>query len=247
MSILVDKNTKVICQGFTGSQGTFHSEQAIKFGTNMVGGVTPGRGGEKHLELPVFDTVIDANNKTIPNDWTSINKSFKKIVKLEQKKRNDYRRLVDNSYEKLATFSLLLSSVDDFKKFNYNFIDLKSKLDQQDKLMLSEQVKSLSKKISELPDNRKITSNLNKVRRELKKKKVKMEKVYRLFEKSFSEYQKKLILLKKIDQSVLLNLNTFMNSIKFNVGIRQQPKLNRDLALYAATCNADHKDLSIHF
>ena len=64
MSILVDKNTKVICQGFTGSQGTFHSEQAIKYGTNMVGGVTPGRGGEKHLELPVFDTVIDAKNKT---------------------------------------------------------------------------------------------------------------------------------------------------------------------------------------
>ena len=64
MSILVDKNTKVICQGFTGSQGTFHSEQAIKYGTNMVGGVTPGRGGEKHLELPVFDTVIDARNKT---------------------------------------------------------------------------------------------------------------------------------------------------------------------------------------
>ena len=64
MSILVDKNTKVICQGFTGSQGTFHSEQAIKYGTNMVGGVTPGRGGGKHLELPVFDTVIDAKNKT---------------------------------------------------------------------------------------------------------------------------------------------------------------------------------------
>ena len=64
MSILVDKNTKVICQGFTGSQGTFHSEQAIKYGTNMVGGVTPGRGGEKHLELPVFDTVIEAKNKT---------------------------------------------------------------------------------------------------------------------------------------------------------------------------------------
>ena len=64
MSILVDKDTKVICQGFTGSQGTFHSEQAIKYGTNMVGGVTPGRGGEKHLELPVFDTVVDAKNKT---------------------------------------------------------------------------------------------------------------------------------------------------------------------------------------
>ncbi|MCA1799516.1 MAG: succinate--CoA ligase subunit alpha [Xanthomonadaceae bacterium] len=60
MSILVDKNTRVICQGFTGKQGTFHSEQAIAYGTKMVGGVTPGRGGETHLDLPVFNTVRDA-------------------------------------------------------------------------------------------------------------------------------------------------------------------------------------------
>ena len=60
MSILIDKNTKVICQGFTGSQGSFHSEQAIEYGTKMVGGVTPGKGGTKHLGLPVFNTVKEA-------------------------------------------------------------------------------------------------------------------------------------------------------------------------------------------
>jgi succinyl-CoA synthetase alpha subunit len=64
MSVLVDKNTKVICQGFTGSQGTFHSEQAIAYGTKMVGGVTPGKGGSEHLGLPVFDTVGQAVEKT---------------------------------------------------------------------------------------------------------------------------------------------------------------------------------------
>lgn len=64
MSILIDKNTKVICQGFTGSQGTFHSEQAINYGTKMVGGVTPGKGGQEHLELPVFNTVRDAVDAT---------------------------------------------------------------------------------------------------------------------------------------------------------------------------------------
>lgn len=67
MSVLVNKNTKVICQGFTGSQGTFHSEQAIKYGTKMVGGVTPGKGGSQHLGLPVFDTVHDAKKKTDAN------------------------------------------------------------------------------------------------------------------------------------------------------------------------------------
>src|ERR1700740_3146210 len=64
MSILIGKDTRVICQGFTGNQGTFHTEQAIAYGTKMVGGVTPGKGGQSHLGLPVFNTVAEAKNKT---------------------------------------------------------------------------------------------------------------------------------------------------------------------------------------
>src|SRR3979411_2781280 len=64
MSILIGKNTKVICQGFTGKNGTFHSEAAIAYGTRMVGGTSPGKGGATHLGLPVFDTVAEARDKT---------------------------------------------------------------------------------------------------------------------------------------------------------------------------------------
>ena len=67
MAVLVDKNTKVLCQGFTGAQGTFHSEQAIAYGTKMVGGVTPGKGGQDHLGLPVFDSVHEAKAATEAN------------------------------------------------------------------------------------------------------------------------------------------------------------------------------------
>lgn len=85
MSILIDKNTKVICQGFTGGQGTFHSEQAIAYGTQMVGGVTPGKGGQEHLGLPVFNTVKEAVAKT--GAEASVSTYRRRSVKTQSLKR----------------------------------------------------------------------------------------------------------------------------------------------------------------
>ena len=90
MSILIDKNTKLICQGFTGSHGTFHSEQAIKYGTKLVGGVTPKKGGQKHLGLPVFNTVEEAKKSTDTDEEKSMRVNLiKKIIKTDFKD-NDF-------------------------------------------------------------------------------------------------------------------------------------------------------------
>ena len=83
MSVLVNKNTRLICQGFTGSHGTFHSEQAIKYGTKLVGGVTPKKGGQKHLGLPVFNTVKeakDAENANASMIYVQLNLQLKQLL-----------------------------------------------------------------------------------------------------------------------------------------------------------------------
>ena len=113
MSILVDKNTKLICQGFTGTHGTFHSEQAIKYGTQLVGGVTPKKGGQKHLSLPVFNTVEEAKKskgKLKTQELRKRSKAAKSGIILFRK-FEDYQYFVEES-PRPYTVVMVLSAKD---------------------------------------------------------------------------------------------------------------------------------------
>ena len=123
MAILIDKNTKVICQGFTGKHGSFHSEQAIAYGTNLVGGVTPNKGGEIHLKKPVFDRLEKNHNVIFDIDWQGADQ-------IKNKKLNF----------RLITFFVLPPS----KEILFNRL---SNRDMKDKLIVEERMKDFSRDV----------------------------------------------------------------------------------------------------
>ena len=154
---------------------------------------------------------------------------------------------MDNSYDEMSTLLNILLSRTEFYTFRDEFKKISKILETNEPKTLSSEIKVFSKKISRLPDNSRITSILSKVSRNLKKKKVNYEKVLKDFNKSFADYEKKYNDLKKIDDNTVNDLSVFLDSTKFTIGLRQQQKIPKDIALFLAGCRSDHRDLSLYF
>ena len=208
---------------------------------------------EKEKKLLLINENISLEEKiknltlNIPSDWTKNYKSFQKLIKAENKERNKYRRSVDNSYEELFLLHNILETKNKFYAFENQFKVFNKNLEKTDPKILFQEIKNFSKKLSKLEDNGKITSNLNKVSRNLKKKKVNYKRIRKDFNKSYDIYLEKTGHLKSIDPKVIKYLNIFLDLTKNTIGLRQQQKIPRDVALYLATCGSSHRNLSLYF
>ncbi len=154
---------------------------------------------------------------------------------------------MDNAYEEMTILLNILLSRSEFYKFRDDVKKFSKMLEITDPKILSKEIKTFQKNISRLPDNSKITSKLSKVSRNLKKKKVDYKKVVKDFNKSFAEYENKYSDLENIDDKVVDDLSIFLDKTKFTIGLRQQQKIPKDIALFLAGCRSDHRDLSLYF
>ncbi len=209
---------------------------------------------EDNLKINNYNENIKRKEKLIQNyknkiskDWPNQYQEMQSLLKKEKIARSKFRRLMDNSYEEIEGVYEVLNTLSSFAKFDVKFKYFSKKIEKNNSLKLSKEIKIFSKQISKLPDNRKISSHLSKVSRILKKKKIDYKKVRTAFDKAYEIYTNKLISLKGIDIGVASKLKNYLNTVSFTIGVRQQDKLPTELALYLASCRANHKDLSLYF
>ena len=198
-------------------------------------------------EVEKLKNDIQIEKQGYPKNWTDTYKNFQKLLKEENSNRIKYRRAMDNSYDEMSTLLNILLSKNEFYKFRDEFKKFSKILDTSEPKSLSSDIKVFSKKLSRLPDNSKITSKLSRVSRNLKKKKVDYKKIVKDFKISYEEYEKKYSDLKKIDDNAVNDLSVFLDSTKYTIGLRQQQKIPKDIALFLAGCRSDHRDLSLYF
>ena len=198
-------------------------------------------------EVKKLKNDIKIEKQSFPENWSFTYKNFQKLIKEENSNRIKYRKAMDNSYDEMITLLNIMISSTQFYTFRDDFEKFSKMFDTNNTKDLSKEIHFFSKKLSRLPDNSKITSKLSKVSRNLKKKKVNYENVIRDFNQSFVEYEKKYNNLKKIDNRLINDLSVFLDNTKYTIGLRQQDKISKDIALFLASCKSDHRDLSLYF
>ena len=191
--------------------------------------------------------MIDRYKSNISNEWPSKFKDFQLLIKKEKLERMKYRRLMDGSYDDIFKIYTILDLQNEYFAFENRFKELSNKLEISKPKQLISEIKLLVKKLNKIPDNRKIISSLNKVNRNLKKKKIDYFKVNKNFDIAYELYSKKASAIKDIDKNITVELKDYLNVISSSIGVRQQSKIPRDLALYLASCRSTHKDLTLYF
>ena len=154
---------------------------------------------------------------------------------------------MDQSYSDILKLSQIINLKQMFLNFDNQFKGISSEIGTVDPKVLIADIKSLSKELMKIPDNRNLISKLNKVSRSLKKKKIDYNRVIKDFNDVYSKYKQKRKEIKPIDKNIALELSNYLNAVSSSIGVRQQNKIPRELALYLASCRSTHKDLSLYF
>ena len=198
-------------------------------------------------DLIAKKTIIDNYKSQIPSDWPNKYKDFQSLIKKEKIERSKYRRLMDGSYNEIFKLYTIINLKDTFSMFDSRFKNISAKLEVNDPKQLIDEIKLFTKELNKIPDNRSIISSLNKVNRNLKKKKTDYVKVKKDFEKAYNLYMQKNNKLKLVDQKIVSEIENYLNIVSTSIGVSQQSKLPRELALYLADCRASHKNLTLFF
>ena len=154
---------------------------------------------------------------------------------------------MDRSYNEIFKLYTIINLRDTFSTFDSRFKVVSAKLEVNEPKELIEEIKSFTKELNKIPDNTSIISSLNKVNRNLKKKKIDYVKVKKDFEKAYNLYTQKNYKLKLVDDKIVSELENYLKNVSTSIGVRQQSKLPRELALYLADCRASHKNLTLFF
>ena len=216
----------------------------------LISRLSKNQEDEKKLlqnDLIAKKTIIDNYKSQIPSDWPNKYKDFQSLIKKEKIERSKYRRLMDDSYNEIFKIYTIINLKDTFSTFESRFKNISAKLEVNDPKQLIDEIKLFTKELNKIPDNRNIISSLNKVNRNLKKKKVNYVKVKKDFEKAYNLYIQKNNKLKLVDDKIVSEFENYLKIVSTSIGVRQQRKLPRKLALYLADCRASHKNLTLFF